>query len=40
MSVFSNNTIRVASFFKGITLNKMRRLDHDSLKRPETRSFK
>jgi hypothetical protein len=30
----------VASFFKGITLNKMRRLDHQLLRRPETHTFK
>ena len=30
----------VASFFKGITLNKMRRLDHESLRGPETSILK
>jgi len=30
----------VASFFKGITLNKRRRLDHKSLRGPEIHSFK
>jgi len=30
----------VASFFKGITLDKSRRLDYKSLSGPETHSFK
>jgi len=30
----------VASFVKEITINEMRRLDHQWLTRPETRSFK
>ena len=30
----------VASFFKEITLNKKRRLDHESLKHPEILIFK
>ena len=30
----------VDSIFKGITLNKKRRLDHELLKRPETCIFK